>query len=263
MHPVAIHLGDIPIYWYGIFMATGFLLGFWTAARRGLIRQVNPDTVLNLGPWLVIGALLGARIWYVLTFWDDQFSGKPLIDIFKIRDGGLVFHGGLIGALVGGSIYGRRTSASFLRLADIMTPSIALGHFFGRLGCFMTGCCYGRPADVPWAVHFPEDHATHGESVHPAQIYSSLLNLGLYLALAWIYRKQRKDGWTLASYLMIYSVTRSIAESFRGDSPAHSGSGWSPGVIMSVALMVAGLALAITLYFRPGPREQKSSASGS
>lgn len=250
MHPIAFHLGDIPIYWYGVFMATGFLLGFWTASRRGLIRQVHPDSVINLGPWLILGALTGARGWYVMTFWEDQFQGQPFSNIFKIRDGGLVFHGGLIGALIAGLGYCRFSKLSFLRLADIMTPSIALGHFFGRMGCFMTGCCYGRPSDVPWAVQFPDDHATHGESVHPAQIYSSLLNLGLYMLLALIYRRYNKDGWTLAAYLMIYSGTRVLAESFRGDSSQGLSGGWSPGEIMSGILFLGGLALATLLYFK-------------
>lgn len=252
MHPIAFHLGDIPVYWYGIFMATGFLLGFWTAAKRAVIRNESPEIALNLGPWLVIGALAGARIWYVVSFWDTQFKDAPFNSVFMIRDGGLVFHGGLIGALLAGAIYCKLHHASYLKLADIMAPSVALGHTFGRLGCFMTGCCYGRATDLPWGVHFPDDHATHGEMVHPAQIYSSLLNLALYFLLAWFYRKSRVEGMVISAYLLLYSGTRLLAESFRGDSVVNGSEvqGWSPGESMSLIVFVMGLVLAAISYFR-------------
>jgi phosphatidylglycerol:prolipoprotein diacylglycerol transferase len=137
------------------------------------------------------------------------------------------------------------------KLADILAPSIALGYVFGRIGCLLNGCCYGRACDLPWAIHFPQGHETYPNGVHPTEIYDSLLNLGLYLGLAWLYRRKTFDGQVFAAYLMSYAVTRSIVEAFRGDyTPAHLHGGLTPAHLISIGIFAAGVVL-FRLLARP------------
>jgi len=112
----------------------------------------------------------------------------------------------------------------------------------------MNGCCYGRPTDLPWAIHFPADHETKGVGVHPTQVYDSLLSLGLYLALAWLYRRKKFDGQVFATYLMAYAALRSFVELFRGDYPVHYLGGWAtPAHLVSMGTFAVGLILYCTL----------------
>ena len=162
-------------------MAIAFLAGLWTASRRGLRRGFTAEQVLDVGPWLILGAILGARIVYVTTYWREQFAGGPIWEIFMIQHGGLVFYGGLIGAALGGILYARIKKLPLWKLSDVLAPSIALGYVFGRIGCFLNGCCYGKACSLPWAVRFPADNPNHPPTfpVHPTQIYDALLSLAL------------------------------------------------------------------------------------
>lgn len=244
MRDVAFQLGPQTIHWYGVLLAAGFLAAFWTAARRGRTLGVPPDTIYDLVPWLVIGAVIGARGVYVASYWQDEFAGKPLTEIFAVQRGGLVFYGGLIGASLGTIVFARRRKIPLWQLADIAAPSVALGQVFGRVGCFMHGCCYGRACDLPWAVHFPPGHSTHGTGVHPTQLYESALNLALYLSLTWLFRRRRFDGQVFAAYLLGYAALRTMVESFRGDYPAaHLATGLTPGQLVSAGIFAAGLLL--------------------
>ncbi len=225
-------------------VALAFIAGLWTASRRGLRENFAPEKILDLGPWLIGGAILGARIFYVVEYWREQFADKPLSEIFMIQHGGLVYYGGLVGASLACIIYARLKKIPLWKLSDVLTPSIALGYVFGRIGCLMNGCCYGRVCTLPWAIHFPADHETHGLSLHPTQIYDSLLNLVLYLMLAWLYRRKKFDGQIFATYLMCYAGTRSFVEYFRGDySDAHIHGGLTPAHLVSIGIFAAGLIL--------------------
>lgn len=124
---------------------------------------------MNLAPWIIAGGIIGARLLYVITYYREEFSLKPWFEMFFLRRSGLVYYGGLIGASLATVIYCRKQKLPFWKIADVLAPSIALGHIFGRIGCLMTGCCFGRPTDLPWAIHFPTDHPTHGFGVpHPS-----------------------------------------------------------------------------------------------
>ena len=241
MHPIAFNLGPLTIHWYGIMVAVAFLLGLWTASRRAPQSGINGERIVDVGPWLILGAILGARTFYVVSYWREEFAGKPISEIFMIQHGGLVFYGGLLGASLASIIYVRVRALPLWKVADILAPSIALGYVFGRIGCLFNGCCYGRVCDLPWAIRFPSEHETRGQPVHPTQIYDSLLNLGLYLALAWLYRRKKFDGQVFAVYLMGYAVTRSFVEIFRGDYPAeHLYRGLTPAHLLSIGIFAAG-----------------------
>ena len=163
-----------------------------------------------------------------------------------VHHGGLVYYGGLIGSSLAFILYCRLKGLPLWKGADIMAPSVALGYFFGRIGCLMNGCCYGRECHLPWAIHFPQGHETYPKGVHPTQIYDSLLSLGLYAGLAWLYRHKKFNGQVFAAYLVSYAVLRSFVEIFRGDYPPaqHYLGGWAtPAHLVSIGILVIGLAL--------------------
>lgn len=249
MQKIALQLGSLPIHWYGVLLATGFLIGLWTASRRAMSAGIAPERVFDSGAWLIVGAIIGARTLYVISYWDrlvsdPLFPQAPWTEIFMIQRGGLVFYGGLIGAIASGLIYVWKNQLPLWKFADALAPSIALGYVPGRIGCLMNGCCYGSETSLPWAIHFPLDHETHGAGVHPTQIYESLLNLGIYLGLAWLHRRKTFDGQIFSSYLVCYAVARSAVEIVRGDYPVHYLGGLAtPAQLVSAATLVCGLAL--------------------
>ncbi len=210
---------------------------------------VKPELIIDLGPWLLVGAIVGARSLYVISYWHEVFAPQPIWEIFMVQHGGLVYYGGLIGASLACILFARRKKLALWRLADILAPSIALGYVFGRFGCLMNGCCYGRYCTMPWAITYPVGHETHpgGETalpVHPTQVYDSILNLGFYVLLAWLYRRKKFDGQIFAFYLIGYAILRFIVESFRGDYIIHYLGGWAtPAQLISMGILVAGVGL--------------------
>ena len=161
MHPILFHLGSFPVHSYGVMMALAFVFGLWTATRARRREKISGETIADVTLWIMIGGILGARTVYVATYWNDEFAGQPISEIFMIRHGGLVFYGGLIGAIIAGAIYLRWKKLPLWKIADVLAPSIALGSVFGRIGCLLNGCCYGRACDLPWAISFPADNPLH------------------------------------------------------------------------------------------------------
>jgi phosphatidylglycerol---prolipoprotein diacylglyceryl transferase len=256
VHPIALQFGPFTITWYGVMVALGFLAGLWTASRRSLLQNVAPDKILDLGPWLIIGAIVGARTLYVVSYWHEQFAGKPLGEIFMVWRGGLVYYGGLIGSSLACILYVRFKKLPLWKMADILAPSVALGHVFGRIGCLLNGCCYGRACSLPWAIVFPEEARDRGTPagipLHPTQIYESLLNLALYLTLARLFRHRKFEGQVFGTYLVCYALLRSFVELFRGDYPSEQVVvGWiTPAHWVSLGILVTGLILLWTLSSR-------------
>lgn len=252
MDKVAFHFGSFNIYWYGVLVAGGLLVGLWTASRRALRDNVAPEKIVDLGLWLILGTMVGARLLYVVSYWRENFAGRPLWEIFNLRGGGLVYYGGFVGACLSCIFYARAKKLPLWKIADILAPSIALGYAIGRFGCLMNGCCYGRPTSLPWGVRYPSDHPTYGEAVHPTQIYEALLNLGLYAVLAWLFRRKEFDGQIFAAYLIGYAILRSLVEFFRGDYTSHYLGGWAtPAHVLSIVALVAGFVLLSKLRGTP------------
>ena len=139
-------------------IALAFLAGLWTATRRARRENISGEKIADIVLWLMIGAIIGARFVYVTTYWKDEFADQPFSEIFMIQHGGLVYYGGLIGATIAGIIYIRWKKLPLWKIADVLAPSIALGNVFGRIGCLLNGCCYGRACSLPWAIRFPADH---------------------------------------------------------------------------------------------------------
>jgi phosphatidylglycerol:prolipoprotein diacylglycerol transferase len=268
MHDIAFTLGPLTVHWYGILVAIGFLAGLWTSSRRAASAGIPGETVYDLGPWLVVGGLLGGRILYIFSYWSEFFDssghwirlpGSKLPEIFMVNHGGLIFYGGLIGAVTLGTGWILRKKLSLMKMADILAPGICLGYFFGRFGCLMHGCCYGSYCSWPWAVVYPPGHETHPEGspgmpVHPTQIYDSLLNLAFYFFLARLFRHRKFDGQVFAAYLTGYAVIRAFVELFRGDYPKHYlGGVATPAQLISIGILAAGLTLLFLLPRRLSP----------
>ena len=265
MHPIAFYLGSLPIRWYGVMMALAFIAGLWTATRRARLANVSGEVIADVTLWLMVGSIIGARIIYVTTYWKQEFANGPISEIFMIQHGGLVFYGGLIGATVATSAYLFWKKQPVWKVADIMAPSIALGSVFGRIGCLLNGCCFGQPSKLPWAIQFPNgsdawDTQFHAGlvsqtapalPVHPTEIYDGLLNLVLYLGLAWLFRRRKFDGQIFALYLIGYAIFRSIVEYFRGDYPPdHIHDGLTSAQVVSIPMVIAGLVLLFVLWRR-------------
>jgi phosphatidylglycerol:prolipoprotein diacylglycerol transferase len=265
VHPVAFQFGPFTVTWYGVMVALAFLAGLWTASRRGWRDGISTEKVLDLGPWLIIGTILGARTLYVVSYWHEQFANHPVSEIFMVWKGGLVFYGGLIGATLAGVLYARLKRIPLWKLADTIAPSIALGYVFGRIGCLMNGCCYGLACNLPWAITFPtvSNGAPPGVPLHPTQIYDSLLSLLLYAFLAWLYRRKKFDGQVFAAYLIGYPLLRSFVEIFRGDYPQHYLGGWAtPAQVISMGIVLVGVTLWIVLSRkRPAVRPEVNNTS--
>lgn len=192
-------------------MALAFLVGIYLATRGARRFGVAPEIILDLSIYIIIGALVGARLFYILLNLKEYVS-YPMLFIQLIR-GGMVFYGGFLGAILVSALYLKRKHMLFWKLADICAPSIPLGQAIGRIGCFLNGCCYGRPSALSWAVTFP--HLPYAR--HPVQIYSSINGLLIFGILMLVSRRRRFEGEVFWFYVLLYSITRFGLEFFRGD----------------------------------------------
>ncbi|MBU0545336.1 MAG: prolipoprotein diacylglyceryl transferase [Proteobacteria bacterium] len=217
MFPVLLKIGPISIFTYGFFIAIGFLAGIFLATKEAKRLGADPEKIMDLCFYILIAAIFGSRLFYVVT--SPEIFLKDPVEILKVWNGGLVFYGGFIAALITGIIYLRAKNIPVWKTADIMAPSVALAHFFGRIGCFFAGCCYGKYCDLPWAVTFnhTDSLAPTGIPLHPTQLYSALNNLAIFFLL-WFFRKRKKyDGQIFWMYVLLYGITRPVIETFRAD----------------------------------------------
>lgn len=237
MHPILIKFGPLTIYSYGFFVAIGFLLATIYAMREAGREGVEPQKVSDLAFYLIISAIIGARLLFIIIEPHD-FMENPS-EIFKIWKGGLVFYGGFITALITGIWYVKRKGMPLWKTADILAPAIALGQSLGRIGCFSAGCCYGKETDAPWAVTFTDTKslARLGVPLHPTQLYESALDLGIFLFLISYKKRKSFEGQLIWLYTLLYAVVRFIVEIFRGDPRGSAFSGLlSTSQIIGIAM---------------------------
>jgi len=243
MHPVLLRVGSLTLYTYGFFVALGFLAGILLAQREAKRLGEDQGKINDLFFYVLIAAIVGARLFYVGTD-PDKYLENPL-EIFKIWNGGLVFYGGFIGGAIGSIVYIRKKGMNLWRTSDILAPSIAAGQFLGRIGCFFAGCCYGKRCDLPWAITFthPETLAPMGVPLHPTQLYSALANLGIF-AILWRFRKRKKyDGQLFWMYAFLYGGSRAFIEIFRGDFRGATIFG-----LFSISQVLGGIIALISIF---------------
>jgi phosphatidylglycerol---prolipoprotein diacylglyceryl transferase len=262
---------ELALHTYGVAIAVGFLvailLGVRTAARTG----EDPDRVRDLCFWLLVSSLVGSRLLFIATNVPQYVQlcrvEHDCFRALRVWEGGLVFFGGFFAALVTAVWYTRRHAMRFWRVADVLAPSVAIGHFFGRLGCFAAGCCWGKEAHgvaLNWAARFPssslafQDYAARDAlspsaeltpPLHPVQLYEAFGELALFFALSSLLRRKRWDGQVLVAYLVGYSLLRFVVELYRGDA-ARKFVTASLSTSQAIALMTLPLAAAIWLARR-------------
>jgi phosphatidylglycerol:prolipoprotein diacylglycerol transferase len=222
MHPILFSVGDWPVYSYGVLLAAAYLIGLQLGVMRARRAGVDPARVMDLGIYLIIAALVGAKLMLIAVDWD-YFRSQPRELLSLVRAGG-VFYGGLIAAVAVGLWLVRRYKLPVWTTADLMAPGIALGHVVGRFGCLLAGCCYGRPTDVAWAITFTDPLAAQnvgtplGIPLHPTQLYDAGAELIILGVLLFTERKGRPfAGRTFWLYLLLYGISRFIIEFYRGD----------------------------------------------
>ncbi|GAB6142782.1 prolipoprotein diacylglyceryl transferase [Desulfocicer niacini] len=253
MHPILFKIGSITLYTYGLFVALGFMSAIWFASRRAGTKAlaIKSQEITDLFLVILVSAILGARLFYVIQNFSI-FSEHPL-DVFKIWNGGLVFYGGFMVALVAAMVYIKKKGFDLWSTADLLAPAIALGHAVGRFGCLFAGCCYGKACALPWAITFtnPESLAPLNISLHPTQLYAVASNLIIFAVLLLMDRKSIFSGALFWLYILLYGIFRSVLEIFRGDDRGEfMFQVISPSQTIGMAMALVAVIMLVWLYGR-------------
>lgn len=240
MHPILFKIGPFTLYSYGFFVAAAFLVSSILILREASRSGIKRESVLDVLIALLLGGLIGGRALFVAINLK-YFLSNPL-HVFMLSEGGMAFHGGLAGGILGVYLACRARKISFWGTLDLVSPYAALGHAIGRIGCFMNGCCYGKPAISGPGVVFPGDTVAR----IPTQIYESVLLLVLFIALKGVWRKRSFDGQVFSAYIMLYALLRFAMEYLRGDNPQIA-SGLTLPQLISIGMLVLGAGLWVVL----------------
>lgn len=265
MYPELFHIGPFPIRSYGLALAISFFLGVWYIAH--LAKKYNRpfEPYLNIAYIMIGGGVLGARLFYVLMHLED-FSGNWLSSFNPFQGGqfgiaGLNLYGGLLTAIAGVWVYCVVKKMSILDVFDFFAPTLGLGLAVTRIGCFLNGCCFGTPTELPWGVSFPPGSIPYyifrDAHIHPSQIYSSLYGLGLFLLLHFMMKRRRFVGQLVAVLFMVESVFRYMIEyvryyesqmhfSFLGMNPTYNHA-------VSIGLFITGVVIYLAQMRKPLP----------
>jgi phosphatidylglycerol:prolipoprotein diacylglycerol transferase len=264
----------IPIFGYGFMMFIGVtaavILAAWRAERIGL----SGELIWDLSMWLFIPGIVGARLFYLIQYGNHVFDGVPVwkwpLVAINLPGGGIVLYGALLGGAAGYFSFCYFRGIRPLGLADLVVPSVFVGIGFGRIGCFLYGCCYGRETTLPWGVHFPressafsslvEKHLLKTESIctpplHPTQIYSSIDGFFIAAVTMWYFGHRRRNGEVLSVALIIYPITRFCMELLRADEVGKFGTTLTISQWISIALFLLNIPYMIYLSRLPAVRE--------
>lgn len=255
MYPY-IHIGSFKLPTYGLCIAIGFLAAVWLGSRRSKKRGLDFDEVFSATLWAIVLGVVGAKLLFILTMIPEMGRLPTWQELLNMIGTGFVFYGGLIGALIGLWIGCRRHRFNMLDITDLLAPSLTLAHGFGRIGCFMAGCCYG--VSVPWGVTYQcAISAPNGVPLLPIQLIEAACLFLLTGALCLYSRKPRRKGSATGLYFICYAVIRFVLEFFRGDADRGILLGISTSQWISVPLLILGVAL--MLRREPAaPQEQES-----
>ncbi len=265
---------QVPLHTYGLALAAGFVVAIALAQREARRVGQDPERIGDLAFWVLVAALVGSRVYFIAVNWRDYFgAGTWLVAtrfgriprVVAFWEGGLVFYGGFIGAAATAFIYLRRHGMRFLPYADTAIPSVAIGHFFGRLGCFAAGCCWGEvsQAHLPWLTRFPPGSLAYQSfaarpavarflepnrlttlPLHPTQVYEAVGELAIFTLLVALLRpRKRFEGQILATWLVLYAVLRTVVELFRGDVERGVYAGVGVGQWTSIFIFALGVAV--------------------
>ena len=247
LDPILIDLGVIAIRWYSISYVLGILAGWWLGKKiiyhkiNSNVKNVNDEDFDNYITYLIFSIIIGGRLGYVLFYNFTYYISNPL-EIIMIWKGGMSFHGGLIGVVIGTYLFSTKKKIKIFNLFDVVACVAPIGIFFGRISNFINGELYGKPTDVFWSVVFPK---IDNLSRHPSQIYEALLEgLVLFLILNYIiFKKNYKEAQCSYMFLIFYTVFRIFSEQFRVSdySAVNILGNFSTGSILSFVMLIAGL----------------------
>jgi len=273
MHPEIISIGPFTIRSYGLMLAVAFLSGIVIAARRAKRAGENPDHIYNLSVWVVVSALLGARLYYVVTHYGEFRADRSLPFLVRVFTGlknmfwpvgadgrvgisGLILYGGLIAATAATAVYLKRHDLSIPKYMDLIGPTLGLGEFFTRIGCFLNGCCFGKPTESWVGVVFPPSSAAGycypGIAIHPSQLYNAFAGLVIFFLLLFLERYKRFDGFTALLYFILYSIGRFVIDFSRYYESSMKVFGLSQNQVISLVVFAVCSSLLVYLWRRAG-----------
>lgn len=240
MRPVLFQIFGLKIYGYGTMLATGVITAVILTLHRAKEKGYDEDKVLNMAIFAVIGGVIGGKLLYILTSLDEVMHEKSL---FAVISNGFVIYGSIIGGVLGVVLYCRKNNWHILKVFDMIIPSLPMAQGFGRIGCFLAGCCYGKPTDLFIGVKFrPDSLGPSDNYVYPTQIFSSVFDFILAIVLLNLDKKLKKDGRLFALYMIIYSVGRFFIEFIRNDPRGNVGV-LSTSQFISIFVVIFGVAL--------------------
>src|SRR5882672_1944427 len=244
------YLGTITIYTYGVLLAAAYLLGLQLALSRAKARKLDSTRVMDLGIYIIISALVGAKLLLLVTDFQT-FKSNPAELFNLVREGG-VFYGGLIVAVTVALFYIRKVGLPLWTTCDVFAPGIALGHVIGRFGCLFAGCCFGKPTNVPWAITFHDPFAAANVGtplnvpLHPTQLYEAGAEFLILVFLLTTEKSGHKfPGRTFWLYMLLYAVSRFFIEFYRGDERGNVG---PMSTSQFVSVILAPLAIGMLVY---------------
>lgn len=212
MYPEFLKIGNFVIYWYGVLIAAGVFLASWMFQKNAYRSGYSPELVSKLVFWIIVWGIAGGRFLHVLA--QLPYYYRHPLQILSIRNGGLAVEGAVIAALVFIAVYSKIRKFNLLEVLDLLAVTVPLGQALGRIGCFLNGCCSGRPTEIFTGVSFPPFYS---ERVHPTQLYYSALSVLLFLFLNAVSKRKLKPGIVFCLYLMGFALIRYIVDIFRGD----------------------------------------------
>ena len=248
MFPRLFHIGSFYLPTYGVLVATGVLLGLWISVRNSEKQGLNGDDAWNLGIFMVLAGIIGAKVLYVINDWSSNANNwREIFSLNTLQAGG-VFSGGLLAALIVGAWYMRSHHMPPLRTMDAFAPGLAFGHVLGRFGCFSAGCCFGKPTNHFWGVTFTNPLANSvsgtplGVRIEPTQLIEAAAEFFNFVLLMGLLKRKTFDGQVFATFMMLYGIERFFIEFLR-DDPGRGevfGGLMSGTQLISVGLVICG-----------------------
>jgi phosphatidylglycerol:prolipoprotein diacylglycerol transferase len=259
MFPELFRIGNFPINTYGVFLALAFLCAILITVKLAARDGLPKEKIYDLSLWMLLASLIGSKV--LMFFTEPEYRDHPLelISLDFLRSGG-VFYGGLLGAVATGYFLMKRYKLPWWKTADACAPGIAVGNFFGRLGCFSAGCCWGKPTTLPWGVKFTElGHEITGVPIdvplHPTQLYESFSMFIVFFFLLWLHKHRRFSGQVILLYALLYSIIRFLIEFLRDDPRGDvfgltTKTGLSTSQLISIVVGIGALVLLVVRWRR-------------
>lgn len=242
MHPEFLKIGGFVIYWYGVFVATGVLIGSIIFQKVSYKKGYSHQLISSIILWVVIWGLIGGRLLHIAVHFPYYY--RHPFDLIKIRNGGLAVEGAVIAVLIFVTIYSKIKKFNLREMLDMLALSAPLGQAIGRIGCFLNGCCYGKTTEFFTGIQFPFS----AEKIHPTQLYYSIMYVLLFFFIKLLYDRKLKPGIVFSSYLLGFSLIRYLVDMLRGDLTLTF-TGLYPTQLIAIFLFIAGVLWLLSIIF--------------